>query len=147
MPTSNSLLSLVAVNDAASESTAVAVAGIVAFVARSQAHRLAEGSAPLHSNFSPRHADGPDMSMVAIDARYFAALQKATLIEDQIVMGKRYCVAQGLHLVAAFEDGAPTGRHTRRSGLARLKKSRQYGEVDNVIVEALDRLTIRLFDA
>ena len=63
------------------------------------------------------------MKRAAIYARYSSALQKATSIEDQIAMGKRYCSAEGLHLVATFEDGEKTGRHDRRSGLARLKQA------------------------
>ena len=87
------------------------------------------------------------MKRAAIYARYSSALQKATSIEDQIAMGKRYCAAEGLHLVATFEDGEKTGRHDRRSGLARLKQALHDREVDIVIVEALDRLTRRIVDA
>lgn len=53
MTKSNSLLSLTAANDAATEPTMVAVAGIVALLARSQARRLAEGSAPANDYLSP----------------------------------------------------------------------------------------------
>ena len=53
MTKSYSRLSLTAANDAATEPTMVAVAGIVALLARSQARRLAERAAPANEDFSP----------------------------------------------------------------------------------------------
>ena len=53
MPTFDTVLTLTAANDATSEPSIIAIKGIVALLARSQARRLAEGSAPSNDNFSP----------------------------------------------------------------------------------------------
>ncbi|MFT6650119.1 recombinase family protein [Pseudophaeobacter arcticus] len=87
------------------------------------------------------------MKRAAIYARYSSSLQKATSIEDQIAMGKRYCAAQGLTLVETFVDRELTGRNARRPGLIEMKAALQAGKIDIVIVEALDRLTRRVADA
>lgn len=79
--------------------------------------------------------------------RYSSSLQKETSIKDQIAMGRRYCAAHGLTLVATFSDRELTGRNDRRPGLIDLKAALQRREIDIVIVEALDRLTRRVADA
>lgn len=87
------------------------------------------------------------MKRAAIYTRYSSSLQKETSIEDQIAMGQRYCAAHGITVVATFADKEFTGRNSRRPGLIEMKAALQRGEIDIVIVEALDRLTRRVADA
>jgi len=87
------------------------------------------------------------MKRAAIYARYSSSLQKATSIEDQIAMARRECDRNGWTVVAIFEDREKTGRNMRRPGFQKMKDAIGRGEVDVVVVEALDRLTRKVADA
>ncbi len=84
---------------------------------------------------------------VAVYARYSSDLQKATSIEDQIDMARRFCSEQGFEIVRIFTDEEQTGRNTRREGFKALRASVEAREVDLDVVEAIDRLTRRVTDA
>lgn len=87
------------------------------------------------------------MKRAAIYARYSSSLQKATSIEDQIAMARRECERNGWTVVKVFEDREKTGRNTRRPGFQAMTAAVARGEVDVVVIEALDRLTRKLADA
>ncbi|MEX1661391.1 recombinase family protein [Thioclava sp. 15-R06ZXC-3] len=87
------------------------------------------------------------MTRAAIYARYSSDRQKATSIEDQIAMARRECDRKGWTVVEVFEDREMTGRNMRRPGLQRMKDASARGEIDVVVVEALDRLTRKVADA
>ncbi|OWY18274.1 hypothetical protein B6V73_00205 [Thioclava sp. JM3] len=87
------------------------------------------------------------MKRAAIYARYSSSLQKATSIEDQIAMARRECERNGWTVVEIFEDREKTGRNMRRPGFQAMKAAVARGEVDVVVIEALDRLTRKVVDA
>lgn len=87
------------------------------------------------------------MKRAAIYARYSSSLQKATSIEDQIAMARRECERNGWSVVGVFADHEMTGRNMRRPELQKMKEAVARGEVDVVVIEALDRLTRKLADA
>jgi len=55
----------------------------------------------------------------------------------------RFAADQGWTVVGVFTDRQKSGRNTRRPGFQALTASVEAGEVDVVIVEAIDRLTRR----
>ncbi|WP_295535521.1 recombinase family protein, partial [uncultured Thioclava sp.] len=62
-------------------------------------------------------------------------------------MARRECDRNGWTVVAIFEDREKTGRNMRRPGFQKMKDAIGRGEVDVVVVEALDRLTRKVADA
>ncbi|SLN69533.1 hypothetical protein ROJ8625_03619 [Roseivivax jejudonensis] len=83
----------------------------------------------------------------AIYTRYSSARQDVTSTTDQVAMCQEYCDKQGYTVVHVFSDQEKTGKNTRRPGFQRLKAAAEAGEIDVVVIEAVDRLTRRLADA
>ena len=84
---------------------------------------------------------------VAIYARYSSDRQKATSLDDQISMAQKFCADRGWRVVHVFTDKEKTGRNTRRPGFQAMKAAVEAGEVDIVVIEAIDRLTRKIADA
>lgn len=83
----------------------------------------------------------------AIYARYSSDRQKDTSLDDQVSMAHRFAEGQGWEVVGIFTDRQKTGRNKRRPGFQALTDCVEAGQVDVVIVEAVDRLTRRIADA
>ena len=84
---------------------------------------------------------------VAIYARYSSDRQKARPLDDQISMAQKFCADRGWRVVHVFTDKIKTGRNTRRPGFQAMKAEVEAGEVDIVVIEAIDRLTRKIADA
>jgi len=78
---------------------------------------------------------------VAIYARYSSALQKPTSIADQFSMAERHAASIEWSVVHRFSDSEISGTLGNRPGLNELRSAVCRGEIDIVIVEAIDRLT------
>lgn len=83
----------------------------------------------------------------AIYARYPSDRQKDTSLDDQVSMARRFAQSQGWQIVGVFTNRQKTGRNKRRPGFQALTDCVEAGQVDLVIVEAVDRLTRRIADA
>jgi site-specific DNA recombinase len=78
----------------------------------------------------------------AIYARYSTDLQSDRSVEDQIALCEQYAAREGLEIVARHFDRARSGGTLHgRDGLAAIMDAATTGNVDCVIVEALDRLS------
>lgn len=83
----------------------------------------------------------------AIYARFSSDLQKATSIEDQVAMCRRYAATKGWDVVEVFSDEQKTGRNIQRPGFQAMRAAVGERRFDVIIVEAIDRLTRKVTDA
>ncbi|MGR3433986.1 MAG: recombinase family protein [Shimia sp.] len=82
----------------------------------------------------------------AVYARFSSDRQEMSSIDDQIAMTSACCEAQGWTVARTFADVAKSGRSLRRDGVQALLRAIEAGQVDVVVVEAVDRLTRRIAD-
>lgn len=82
------------------------------------------------------------MPRAAIYARYSTELQSYRSVDDQIDLCRAFAQAQGITVVATYDDRARSGTTTHgRDGLSRLVQDARAGAFDTIVVEALDRLS------
>ena len=86
---------------------------------------------------------GPDLTRVALYARYSSPLQKPTSIDDQLRECQRYVRGRAGQVVARYSDKELSGDssiHTR-PGIQTLLSDCSLGYYTAVCIEALDRIT------
>jgi site-specific DNA recombinase len=89
-----------------------------------------------------RPASAPPMKRAVIYARFSTDLQNERSIEDQVTLCRNYAAREDMNVVEVYEDRARSGGSIMgRDGLLRLLDQAREGSFDNVIVEALDRLS------
>ncbi len=83
----------------------------------------------------------------AIYARFSTELQRDRSIEDQVALCRQHAHAQGLSVVATYEDRARSGASIfGRDGLERMLAAADARAFDCIVVEALDRLSRDMAD-
>ncbi|MDO9439351.1 MAG: recombinase family protein, partial [Beijerinckiaceae bacterium] len=78
----------------------------------------------------------------AIYARFSSDKQTDRSIDDQVALCRRVCEAEGLVVVAVYDDRAISGASLHnRLGMQRLMRDAARGKFEIVVTEALDRLS------
>ncbi|MFV1566720.1 MULTISPECIES: recombinase family protein, partial [unclassified Phaeobacter] len=81
------------------------------------------------------------MTRVAIYARYSSDLQSQASIEDQIRLCEERVRASGGTVVQSYTDHAVSGASLMRPGIQMLMQDAAAGKFDEVVAEALDRIS------